>query len=509
MSEIELKFGVPDGAAPAVDRALRQLGARSQTIESRYWDTVDARLAAAHLALRLRKSGGRWEQTLKGPGPNAVERLEETVPRRGAWDKEGPDTDLSLHVGSEGGALLQAALTPHGAGPAPLLLVHRSVVRRRALEVIAAGGTVEIAFDRGVIEAGGASLPVCEVEIELKGGEPTVLIGFGRANADAHGMWLSTLSKAARGERLARATQGSSPSRAVKARPAALDREMSGQDIFRALVASCLEQVLANASVLAAGTLDDDAVHQLRVGLRRLRTAWRELEPWRGSLSPHWEAPAKEVFRSLGEYRDRHSIAAAMQQHLATAGSPDPTLRPAATGADIDPVALVRGAAFQHALLDLLAFVLAPPSLGEAGASALDHASAERPDHTIASRLDKLHARLKRDAGRFDRLDEPHRHQVRKRLKRLRYLSELVRPRYRGVGRFLKRLEPAQDQLGHYMDIIVATSLAHDVVAAGDTRGWFNVGWLKAQMPDAIGRCKRALRQVAEARPFWRNVDAR
>jgi inorganic triphosphatase YgiF len=54
MSEIELKFGVPDDALPAIERALRRLGARPRPIESHYWDSADRRLAQAGLSLRLR-----------------------------------------------------------------------------------------------------------------------------------------------------------------------------------------------------------------------------------------------------------------------------------------------------------------------------------------------------------------------------------------------------------------------------------------------------------------------
>jgi CHAD domain-containing protein len=113
---------------------------------------------------------------------------------------------------------------------------------------------------------------------------------------------------------------------------------------------------------------------------------------------------------------------------------------------------------------------------------------------------------LRRDAKRFEELDEPARHRVRKRLKRLRYLSELVAPLYkRGrVKRFLDTLEPAQDELGRYIDLVVATTLAHEMIEGGDARAWFNVGWLKAQVPRAVERCGKCLRQVVDADPFWR-----
>jgi CHAD domain-containing protein len=119
--------------------------------------------------------------------------------------------------------------------------------------------------------------------------------------------------------------------------------------------------------------------------------------------------------------------------------------------------------------------------------------------------LDKLHRRLTRDAKRFAELSTPERHGVRKRLKRLRYLSELVASWYdkRPVARFLRALEPAQDELGHYIDLVVATRLARDRVDAGDARAWFNVGWLQAKEAGAIRRCGAALRAVAAATPYW------
>jgi inorganic triphosphatase YgiF len=419
------------------------------------------------------------------------------------WGERAPTPEIWLHAGSEAGALLDATLTKRGGKLVPLELVHTTVVRRCTLRAEARGADLEVSLDRGTIQAGERSLPLCELEVELKHGDVAPLIAVGRANIDTHGMWLSTISKAMRGNWLA---EGPGAVRAAKAQPARLDRAASGPEIFRAVLRSCLDQVLANASLLAEGNLDDAVVHQLRVGIRRLRTARRDLGVARRARRRLGGDRRRDLpqARRIPRSQDGRRLHAA---ELAAAGSPDPELRAEAAAHEIDPVALVRDKAFQHALLDLVAFLLEPVLAGRAGDIGSDaDADDAPPEHVVARHLDKLHDRLKRDAKHFEELDEPARHRVRKRLKRLRYLSELVAPLYkRGrVKRFLDTLEPAQDELGRYIDLVVATALAHEVVEGGETRAWFNVGWLKAQVPRAIERCGKCLRQVVDADPYWR-----
>jgi len=499
--EIELKFGIAAPSVAAVDRAMTGRGARSIAIESRYWDSHDLRLARANLSLRLRKSQGRWEQTVKAPGSNPAERLEETVPRRGILAGEAPKPDLSLHAGTRAGHLLDDAL---GNPVAPLELVHTTRVRRRLRVVEVGGSAVEVAFDRGEIEAGGRSLPICEVEAELKHGRAVDLIEFGRRGIDAHAMWLSTTTKSARGNLLAQGSGDVLP--AVKAERPIFDTNATGNAIFHAALGSCLDQVLANASIVASGSFDDEVVHQLRIGLRRMRTAWREMPAWRGDLSG-WPEPAADVFRALGVERDRRTVAAALRQPLRDAGSPDPDLRAPPGAQHVDVVELVRGKDFQHALLDLLEFAVDPQSASDRDDDRDRRQAANEPPRAVlARRLDKLHGRLGRDAKRFVDLSNVERHAVRKRLKRLRYLTELVAPLFkkRSVARFLAALEPGQDELGRYVDLLVAGRLSRELAEAGDSGAWFNVGWLQAREAQAIRRCSAALREVADASPFWR-----
>src|SRR5450755_2910713 len=150
MSEIELKFCVDAEHAAAVDTALRRVpGSKRAVLMSHYFDTDDRRLAAVGLALRLRKTGRVWEQTIKAPGESAVERHEETVPRPGRWGAEGPILDPALHANTRAGALLDKTMARGDPAHGALRRVYTSVFTRRSVEVEAAGARVEVAFDRG------------------------------------------------------------------------------------------------------------------------------------------------------------------------------------------------------------------------------------------------------------------------------------------------------------------------------------------------------------------------
>ena len=366
-------------------------------------------------------------------------------------------------------------------------------MRRRVAEIDAAGARIEIAFDQGSIEAGARSVPICEVEYELKAGDPHALPGVARAGVLEHGLWLSTISKFERGDRLARGIEHGA---AAKATPPRIDPSMSGAAIERAIVGACLDHVLANASEIASGSTDAEVLHQLRVALRRLRTAARELGALRAIPDSEWEVRVAAAFHALGAIRDRETVVATLHDRLVQAGSPEPTLPTPDDPVDA-PADVVRDAGFQCALLDIL-----DATLGEATAAAGDGATLRR----ARTRLRKLHGELKPQARAFESLDRARQHRARKRLKRLRYLAELVGPLFdaRKVERYLDKLRPAQDALGAHNDLVVGLRMAQEAADHGDAKAWFNVGWLTAELSASARRSAKALRRAAAARPFWK-----
>uniref|UniRef100_UPI001358FE20 CHAD domain-containing protein n=1 Tax=Raoultella sp. 18073 TaxID=2681452 RepID=UPI001358FE20 len=120
------------------------------------------------------------------------------------------------------------------------------------------------------------------------------------------------------------------------------------------------EQILPNASVIAQGHGDEGHVHQLRVGIRRLRTALRELDAFApGRFDPDWQAPLRTAFRRLGELRDGEHVLESFDEALRASGGPAIAAHePPSTSAQ----EVVGDGAFQAALIALMGFAAAGAS---------------------------------------------------------------------------------------------------------------------------------------------------
>ncbi len=514
MFEIELKFQVPAASRRAVDAAVGAGDSPRTRLQAIYFDTPDRRLAAAGMALRLRKEGRRWVQTLKAAGPNAMQRIEHNVPLSGAMSVPAgavPGVDPLRHAGTPGGELLNAALAARDGeqSASRLVALYRTDIWRRTRTLRVRGGSVELAFDSGEILARDRRRPVCELEFELLRGQAVAVIDAARRWVRRHGLWLDVRSKAEQGDRLAR---GIVLGPAIKAGAVQLDRAMSADAALHAVVAHCLQQVLPNASEIAGGPCSDEHVHQLRVGLRRLRTALRFFAGWTVPVDPAWAEHLTALFRQLGVARDRDALAASLLPALREAGAPLFELPPAPEGPT--PTELLRAAGATLLLLDLLAYQVsgaAAPAV-PAGTNPAPEASpvpepwaAASLADTVADRLQRWHRRVVRAAAHYGELDDMARHRLRKRVKRLRYAAEFAASLYKGkaVARYLAQLAPVQDSLGRYNDLCVGLATYRSAVG-DDPRAWFAIGWLTARRDVLLAESVATLKRFRRAEPFWR-----
>lgn len=475
MTELELKLEVAAAQKAEVLEALQLTHASAMSQSAHYFDTADGHLASRGLSLRMRREGRKWVQTLKAGGGNPVLRLEDNAPVAHRGQRGVPPIDLNRHRSEAAQDALEGALKSGSSDEWPPLVERFQVKVSRRKHVVDMEGE-------------------CEVEIEFKSGESFQhMFALARRLVHEHHLCLSTVAKSARGEALA------SPDKAplvVKSTEVRFDPEAPSDQQLRAMVNNCLAQILPNASHVAAGSEDSDQIHQLRVGLRRLRTVLREVGGLAGDVDPAWEEPLAHVFRQLGVHRDQASMAKTLHPRLVAAGAPEIGSWPPAVQADVKPRVAVRDPVFQATLLSIVEFGLRPPS------ESRDTSGLSRK--LIKRRLKQLHEKVVSAGDAFPSLPSDQQHLARKRLKRLRYLSEFAAPLFkRGrVERYLESLRPAQDALGEHNDDAVALEgwRLHPPKEAG---AWYAVGWLSARQIQTGQACQKALQKIAKAEKFW------
>ena len=510
MHEIELKFQVPAARRHALGAALAP--AVRVRLAAVYFDTADRRLAEAGLGLRLRREGRRWVQTCKGAATDGIDRAEHNV-LRGAGAAM-PTVEPRLHAEAPLGAALRAALG--GADASTLVASYRTEIERRTRErlVRAPRGRVELALDTGRIAAGDRHIDVCEFEIELRAGPPMAVIDTARRWVPRFGLWLDSRSKAERGDLLARGETTAAPRPAL---PVALRREMSEAQAWQAVLRSCADQIIGNASQVASGEHAAEHVHQLRIGLRRLRSALRLFDE--AAAGPALGAPATLLFKALGDARDQsvveHEFGARLRSAMQAVGIEGSVPWPAAAGAAVSAADHVRAAASQMFLLDVLAAMQGTSDAGAAAPVAAPPVPALRD--SLAKRLNRWHRQVVSGAKRFVELDEAGRHRLRKRAKRLRYAAEFSASLFekRRVRRYLKALRALQDRLGAYTDAVMAAQqfappaggtegTAPATPPTADPQAMFALGWLVAQREHLVAAAVPGLQAFARAERFWK-----
>lgn len=522
MREIELKLIVPPSAIRAVERTLQarqrtaasadKTTARPQHLAAAYFDTPERHLARSGMALRVRKEGSRWVQTLKAGGPNALERLEHNVPLRvPRRNASHPSADPQRHAGTPAGEALLRALS--GAQPdSALVELYRTDIQRRTRNVHMPHGTLELALDTGHIVAGPHNLAVHELEIELIRGAPQAVIAQARHWVQSHGLWLDTHTKAHRGDHLAR---GVDPAPA-KATFAALSHNITLNAAWQQIHTTLLDALLDNASTISQGRCTPEHVRALRVGLRRLRSTWKLFAPLGLAPQTHTLQSAQTLYRRLGLTRDGDVLAtlwSALSPAMQAAGCPDLPAPDCCTPAKLSATEILREPATSMLWLDLLDITCSAPA-----ASVMDAPAAP----LIGERLRRWHRQASKTAQitplpplghepQGNLLGDDALHELRKQLKRLRDGIELGLAFLpdKAAQRHLRVLRQTQDALGALNDLLAAHErlmlLQPSTEHAGcNPRVWFVLGWINARLNATRQAAIEAIRQWHRAPKFWR-----
>ena len=511
--EIELKLAVAPERATEVFRLdlLHRLAEKRGTtrqMSTVYFDTPDQALAKRGIALRVRTIGRRQIQTIKLPadglGGLQIQREIET-PIKGNQPQLDGIAEPRLR------RLFTDATFANRLAP-----MFVTEFRRTRWPLRYAGSLVEFAFDRGEIRAGKASLPLCEIELELKQGRPEHIIELALAVHEILPMRLGTETKAARGYALL--AGGSHP---VKASATGLVATMSARDAFGIAVRNCLAQMRSNETAACLGR-DPEGIHQLRVGLRRLRAL---VSAYRHAL-----APEAHEFLSCELRWLQQELNAARDWDVFIATTLEPISRHVPDlEVGLGAAKELRSLAQERARTTLLnprytAFLLrCYLSLSGGSWASVEAASVlDRPIGDFAGAiLQRRHRRLIKFGGRRAELPEPDLHRLRLMAKKQRYVGEFFRELYprKATGKYIAALAAIQEVLGSLNDALVSRHLVEELerflgdapsvgaVAAARGAGVI-LGWQAARISSDLSRLTTVWKEFIARKSFWPQPEA-
>ena len=261
--ELEIKFKTDSaGLKLALRSELLSTDAPDtprRTLRSVYFDTPAGDLRKQRMFLRVRKVRNTHIMGLKGARPLAEapfsrSEIEVRVPRL--------DPDIT-RFGEEIAAELNCVIDGQ-----PLEQKFETQIKRRLRCLNLERSLIEVAFDEGFVVAGDRRQPLTEIELELKAGEEIALYDLAVRLADALPVRLDIMSKAERGFLLT-ADHHPLP---VRAAVLQFPANATLDDAVEVVISSALCQFVANWPAMAE-TQHLESVHQMRVALRRLRTA--------------------------------------------------------------------------------------------------------------------------------------------------------------------------------------------------------------------------------------------
>jgi triphosphatase len=454
--EAELKFRVAPGKLSSLAKARlagAQRGDRSeQNLLSTYFDTPKHKLKRNGLTLRVRQADDNYVQTIKAGTSGIL--------ARGEWESELDDATPDLAKTKE--TPLEKLITRKLHRK--LKPVFRTSVRRMAQPIRTRRSEIELAVDHGSITSGRRSKPISEFELELKGGSSADLFRLARSFERKTGAELDLRSKSEKGYQLA----GGGRESAGYAEPIHLDRKLSVNEAFTVIASSTFRHFATNAD--AVRNLDAEAIHQMRVGLRRTRAA---ISLFDDALPRASTARIKGQLKWLtGELAPAREIDVFLQERIFPIAKADPPKR--GSRAIKEKFAAQRTKAFKRAsqavgsprfrrlLIDMLEWI-------ETRKSPSDQDKAVGP--YAAGLLDRRIRKARKQGKRLNELSPGQRHKLRIRIKKIRYALEFFESLYaasdrKEIEQLSSRLKKVQSALGALNDFIAHRKIATQAALA-------------------------------------------
>lgn len=508
VTETELKLSFPPEAARRI-RALPLLKGRVRPVVRKlysiYFDTPGLDLWQHGVALRVRRSGGRWLQTVKGGGTVRAglhERVEIET------EVAGPYPDCARIADS---ALTRIFASRELCAQLKPVFVTEFSRSSRWIE-LDPGVAVEVSMDQGAIKSGDVAEPVCELELELKSGPAWQLYEFALKLLEAVPLRVENRSKAERGHALARSEQPAP----AKAPTTALAADMTVSDAFKTIAWTTLEHLQANEHGMLEGR-DPEYLHQMRVALRRLRSAFNVFEAvlpettteplvadfrWLAdALGParDWDVFMSETLPPIREVFAKHAALAQFARECAR-------LRRGANRKARRAVAAVR---YERLVLGFAAWLAAEKWVSEAAEPSLTTPRSPAREFAAAV-LERRYARVRKRGRKLRQLSAAELHRLRIAVKKFRYAMDFLVPLFaaKRARDILSHLARLQNILGAMNDAVAVERLAHEAFGAGEGKAMSEargivLGWSHGRALTLRRELRGAWKAFRGSEKFW------
>lgn len=475
--ELELKLEIDPAHADRL-RSLPMLEGSPQVehLSSTYFDTPKGKLRRSGWNLRVRRHGGAWLQTVKktGQGVGLFDRDE--------WETAviGPEPDLRALSATPLKGLIKPGQFRH------LNPVFRSDVERTRWKLTARDAAIEVSLDQGEISAGASSIPINELELELKEGHVAALLTAAKRITRRIPARLAVQSKSERGRALASGKRDGP----AKASPIALPESATVEDGFRSILMACLRHFRLNEPLLVRDG-DAEALHQLRVAIRRLRTAlWLFKPATKGREHERLNKELASLTRELGAARNIDVILASMVRG-----------DPARSQLEKDRRQLYAKIVRKLGSLKFCNFIIDILAWAHAGDWRRTKKAARPLMPFAMKRLDRLWDRIEGRATELAHLPVEERHHLRIDTKKIRYalefLSEPLKSGGKSPEKFVKAAEDVQDSLGCLNDLANRREILGVLPGSPEKLA-------ARHLRDA----RKAFREMEKIGPYWRETVA-
>jgi triphosphatase len=507
-TETEIKFEVSpaDLEKLAASRSLRPNDGELVThrhLISTYFDTPKHALRRNGISLRVRQAGKKHIQTIK-TAMNGV------AIGRGEWEKrvDGNEPDLRAARGTPLHQLLSKRLRRE------LDAVFSTHVHRTVVPLRPGSSRVELALDEGHIRAGLYSAPLAEVELELKNGSLSDLFKAARTVAELVPARLALKTKSEQGYGLI----ADQPTAAVSGSKIALPQKVTLAAAFQIIGRSVLHHVAANEPAVLAGL--PDGVHQMRVGVRRLRAAISVFsEQLRCEQTEAIRQDLKWLAGKLGPVRDLDVFLSTKVKRLAAAEPPIAGL--ADLVGELEYRRAVAAEAAKTAIASsryrLLIFNALEWIEDGAWLKRRSVHNGRRAKPFASDLLARRIAKAKKRAKHIRHLNVHDRHELRIAMKKLRYSIYFFESLFHGdatakaLPRYKDCLASLQDSLGALNDIAVHQKMVTKIrTDAGDGKSHpvafaagAVVGTERGEIEQLLAAAEKAAHKLRRAKEFW------